>query len=121
HELPEKLDLDWYRKQARALLRAHASGDAEAQQRVHDALGEGSASALKLGDAQRVLAREHGFRNWAELKRWIETRTPEPHVGRIGRAPIKMYDERAEALQRAVEQGDTDARRRVQAHVARLR
>jgi hypothetical protein len=45
-----------------------------------------------------VIASEHGHRSWAEFRRWVETREPEPPVGRIGRRPVAWYEERALAL-----------------------
>jgi ankyrin repeat protein len=114
HELPQRLDLDWYRARARELLRSFRSADAEARSRV------GDRQRFVLADAQHVIAREHGYRNWAEFRRWVETRSPEPPVGRIGRAPLSTHDDRASALRSAVADGDADAVRRVRAHIPRL-
>jgi Ankyrin repeats (many copies) len=114
HELPQRLDLEWYRKRARELVLAYAAGDAEAHERV------GVRQRFKLSDAQHLIAVEHGYRNWAEFKRWLESRSPEPPVGRIGRAPLGMYSRRAEELVQAVAAGDADALRRVRHHVPRL-
>src|SRR5581483_3026632 len=92
HELPERLDLDWYRQRARELLRAYHANDADARERV------GTRDRFRLADAQHVIALEHGYRNWAEFKRWLQTRSPEPPVGRIGRAPLQSYHDRAQEL-----------------------
>jgi hypothetical protein len=115
HELPQRLDLDWYRTRARELLRAYRAGDKEAIERV------GPRERFVLADAQHVLAREHGYRNWADFKQWVETREPEPPVGRIGRTPIATYEERARGLVESIASGDEDSRRRVRAHVPRLK
>lgn len=118
HELPQRLDLEWYRKAAKELLRAARAGDAGSRQRVRDAIGV--REPLRLADAQRVLAVEHGFRGWPEFGRWVATREPEPPVGRIGRRPVEHYEEQARALAKAAGRGEDGAVRRVRAHVPRL-
>src|SRR5262249_31948806 len=67
-----------------------------------------------------VIALEHGFARWADFKRWVETREPEPKVGRIGRAPVSSYEERAERLAKQGRAGDADALRRGRHHVPKL-
>jgi len=119
HELPQRLDLDWYRKQAKDLLRAYVAGDADARARAQDALGQHH--RFVLSDAQHVIATEHGFARWADFKRWIETRAAEPPVGRIGRAPISMYEQRATTLVDQAHQSSADAIRRIRHHHPRLK
>jgi hypothetical protein len=119
HELPQRLDLTWYRKQAKDFLRAHTAGDAEARSRAQDALG--SHTRFALSDAQHVIATEHGFARWADFKRWIESRQPEPPVGRIGRAPIASYEHSATQLVEDARQNSADAIRRVSHHHPRLK
>jgi hypothetical protein len=116
HELPERLDLDWYRTRARELLRSLRAADPDAQARVRDVAGD--RTPIKLADAQHVIAVEHGFATWAEFKRWIETRQPEARVGRIGRAPLSSYEERAQHL--VEHASDEESIRRVRFHVPRL-
>jgi hypothetical protein len=118
HAFPRQLDLQWYRAQAHALLRDVHRADPEAQRRVADAVG--SRPALKLADTQRTIAREHGFAHWADFKHWVETRHPEPPVGRIGREPVAAYDQRARGLIEQVTRGEVDGLRRVRAWVPRL-
>jgi hypothetical protein len=98
HELPARLDLEWYRKQAKQLVRAWRKRDADAVERVEEALGQRAHARFGLTDAQWVIASEHGYRSWAEFKRWVETRSTEPPVGRIGRQPVAWYEERARTL-----------------------
>jgi hypothetical protein len=117
HELPAQLDLAWYRKQAKDLLRAHRDGEPDSRARVQEALGD--RDRFQLSDAQHVLAVEHGFRSWADFKRWVETREQEPKVGRIGRSPIAMYERRAQSLVDAYAKGEDGALRRVQVHLPR--
>jgi hypothetical protein len=118
HELPNRLDLNWYRAQAKALLRAYRSGDQDASERFTSAIG--SRPRISLVDAQHVIALEHGYARWGDFKAWLETRREEPPVGRIGRAPVAHYERRASELGDAVAAGDVDALRRVRAHVPRL-
>lgn len=98
HELPARLDLEWYRKQAKGLVRAWRDHDAEAVERVEEALGERAHERFGLTDAQWVIASEHGYRSWAEFRHWVEMRPSEPPVGRIGRRPVSWYEERARTL-----------------------
>src|SRR5262245_59198735 len=116
HELPERLDVEWYRTRARELLRSFNRSEPEALSRVREVVGD--RAPIKLADAQRVIAAEHGFRTWAEFKRWVESRAPEPRVGRIGRAPIASYEARAAEL--VAHAAEEDSIRRVRRHVARL-
>ena len=58
---PAHPDLEYYRKQAKHLQRTYATGDAAAQARVADVLGDRAAGRFLLSDAQFVLAQEHGI------------------------------------------------------------
>jgi hypothetical protein len=91
-ELPAHPDLEYYRKQAKHLLRSYEAGDAAARDRAAQAdflltgLRRGDpdalarlrahvpryaaatdASAAELRDARLVIAREVGFGTWREL------------------------------------------------------
>jgi hypothetical protein len=74
-ELPAHPNLEYYRKQAKHLQRTYATGDAAAQARVADMLGDRAAGRFLLSDAQFVLAQEHGFRTWAEFRAHIQSRS----------------------------------------------
>jgi ankyrin repeat protein len=65
-DLPARPHLDHLKHEAKALQKAFDAGEANAIQRVHDAIGH--TPALKLTDAQRVVAREYGFPTWARLR-----------------------------------------------------
>jgi hypothetical protein len=67
--LPERPDLDQLRRQARELLRAAASGDP----RAADRLGA-VAPHRTLAAAQLALAREYGFQSWTALKAEVARR-----------------------------------------------
>src|SRR3569833_1139958 len=78
--LPPSPNLQYYRKQAKALLRAHSSADPVAVERIrkwHPRLASSApeliaAHPLALADTQWVIAREAGFESWPRLKRQIE-------------------------------------------------
>jgi ankyrin repeat protein len=73
--LPSSPDLAHLRKQAKQLLRKVQGGDAAALGRVRSALprtGALAATALRLHDAQAVIAREHGFASWTALKARVD-------------------------------------------------
>ncbi len=58
--------LEYYRKQAKGLLKAAKSGDAAALERIHRYSAE-----LALNTAQLTIAREQGFASWSRFKRFI--------------------------------------------------
>lgn len=74
--LPDRLNLDHLKKQAKQLLRLYRSRDAAALARLRSALPAAAgvrddellSQELRLHDAQSCLAREHGFASWADLK-----------------------------------------------------
>jgi len=68
--LPPRPSLEQQRKQAKELLRALRDGDSGARERIRRHLPDRARPTL--ADAQFVLAREHGFRNWAALKAHAE-------------------------------------------------
>ena len=76
--LPPSPDFAYERKRAKALLREAHTGDAAAIARVAAHLPRlaGNAPALKLADAQFVIARERGFESWPKLKAHLEAILP---------------------------------------------
>ncbi len=82
--LPHHPDLEQLTRPARELLRAADSGDAAARARFRalPALARADDAALSrarpaLHDAQSVIAREHGFPSWNELRARVEELTLE--------------------------------------------
>jgi hypothetical protein len=65
--------VEYHRKQAKALVRGHHAGDAQAVRRAEAILGARARERFALSDAQHVIAREQGFRTWAELKHSVAT------------------------------------------------
>ena len=98
--LPSRPDLAHQRKLAKELLRAFRNGDPDAIARVRAALPD--KPAIGLGDAQFVLAREYGFRSWAEMKRHVET---------LPRSPATTPEDVIEAARAALGRDDVAALR----------
>ena len=69
--LPARPSLEQLRKRAKELLRAARAADSAALARLRAAGVD--RQPLRLADAQQVLAKELGFRHWAELRRNVET------------------------------------------------
>lgn len=70
-QLPERPHWGQLKKQAKTLLHDVRAGDADALARTG---GKPAASAFALHDAQRVIAREHGFASWTKLKAEVAAR-----------------------------------------------
>ena len=66
------LNLEYYRKQAKLLLKAGRSGDANAIERLNRYLPKPSSVFIPaLHDAQLTIAREQGFSSWPSFKAFI--------------------------------------------------
>jgi ankyrin repeat protein len=76
--LPRRPSFEHQQKLAKRLLRDVWAGDAEAIERVRAFLPAADPNALKLHDAQLVVARGYGFSSWLALKRKIESLTKSP-------------------------------------------
>ncbi|HEY3729034.1 MAG TPA: ankyrin repeat domain-containing protein [Solirubrobacteraceae bacterium] len=121
HTLSAVERLEYHRKSAKELLRAARAGQADAVDRLSEALGRLSGEP-RLADAQRAIAREHGHASWAAFRRDIERQADEPArtVARLGPvAPVGFEDDARELL-RNLASGDESARRRLRANVPRL-
>src|SRR5262245_55921263 len=96
-ELPPRPSLEHLRKQAKDLLRAIERGDPAALERAR-AAARPPGAALKLADAQHVVAAEYGFADWAALKHHVESLV-EPDPGPALVAAVRADDlARARAL-----------------------
>jgi hypothetical protein len=93
--LPARPSLEQLRKQARDLLRRARGGNEEAL--AHLAAGN---RRVTLADAQRAVARDHGFASWARLRSHVEALRP-PGLSR--------YERLAEELAAATMAGDGEA------------
>jgi ankyrin repeat protein len=81
-QLPERPNLEQLKKQAKSLLHAAREADRAALERFRalptltsKTVAELGAMHLALHDAQSVIAREHGFKSWNELREHVEERT----------------------------------------------
>ncbi len=70
HSEVVRLNLEYYRKQAKALLKASRSGDANAIERLYRYLPK-PPDVPALHDAQLTIAREQGFPSWPSFKAFI--------------------------------------------------
>jgi hypothetical protein len=118
--LPAHPDLEYYRKQAKHLLRSYETGDAAARARAADVLGDRAAGRFLLSDAQFVLAQEHGFRTWAEFRADIQS------LSATGGRPVSRlwgtagtFASHADALLTELRRGDPGALQRLRAYVPR--
>jgi hypothetical protein len=120
-ELPADPDVEYYRKQAKHLQRAHATGDAAAQARVADVLGDRAAGRFLLSDAQFVLAQEHGFRTWAEFRAHVESQssTGDRPVSRLMGLGPGHYASMAEVLLTDLDRNAPGTLQRLRAYVPR--
>ena len=67
---PPNINLEFLRKEAKALLKRCRAGDAQTTTRINAQLPrQPGAADMKLAAVQHALARELGFANWAALKR----------------------------------------------------
>src|SRR5437016_6357117 len=84
-ELPDRPNLDQYKKQAKELVKAAKAGDAGSfvlMREHHPRLKHVSDDELRrtkfaLADAQLIVARSHGFESWPKFATHIETITSE--------------------------------------------
>ncbi len=109
--LPPVPDVEQQRKLAKELLRAFRAGDADAQARVRTQLPD--KPRITLADAQLTLAREYGFRSWAELRRHIESVRRANAAQTAGPDRSGPAAELVESMRRAVESGDAGGLRRL--------
>ena len=121
HTLPAVERVEHHRKSAKELLRAARAGQVDALSRLRGALGD-LPGELRLADAQRAIAREHGHASWASFRRDLERQVDEPvrSVARLGPVDPARFEQAANRLLRTLASGDTRARERLRAHVPRL-
>ena len=76
-QLPGAPNLAHLKKQAKDLRRGYGRDEPEAVARVAAILPDHRRTALRLSDAQRVVAREYGFASWPALKTLVEWKSTE--------------------------------------------
>jgi hypothetical protein len=120
-ELPARPNLEYYRKQAKHLHRTYMAGDAGAEARAAEVLGDRAAERFLLSDAQIVLAQEHGFPSWTEFRAHVERRstTEDRPVSRLWGSGPGTYASMADALLVDLRRNDPGALQRLRAYVPR--
>ncbi|HEX3956184.1 MAG TPA: ankyrin repeat domain-containing protein [Trebonia sp.] len=118
---PAHPDLEYYRKQAKHLLRSYEAGDAAARDRAAEVLGGRAAGRFLLSDAQFVLAQEHGFRTWAEFRAGIQSQrtTGDRPVHHLWGGGFAEYATWADTLLTELRRGAPGALARLRAQVPR--
>src|SRR5450631_830138 len=71
HSEAIRLNIEYYRKQAKALLKAVRSADPGAFERFSRQAVQFDSAAPKLQDAQLALAREQGFPSWPRFRAFL--------------------------------------------------
>ena len=100
--LPPRPNLEFERKQAKALLRRLRAGDPEARDRArsrHAGFRNATPDVPALSDAQLIIAREYGFSSWPRLIQYFTTLERETASNRSlnGFEPDR-YDQRVQSL-----------------------
>lgn len=96
--LPARPSLESLRKQARKLTRDVAGGSGDAIARVQAHLPDARLPSLSLRDAQLVIAREYGFRGWADLVAEVHVRAGQRLQWAASRAQALIHDDDVEKL-----------------------
>ncbi len=97
--IPVRPNLEFYRKQARALLKSVQSDDPAAIRRVRTHLPRySSGSRFLLSDAQWVLARENGAANWPKFRQELEARAAVPDPSAPDELPVAALTESTTAV-----------------------
>jgi exonuclease VII large subunit len=124
---PRIADLKGQRTQADQLRKAYEAGEPYARLRVHEVMKDRAAKKLTAKDAQHVLAVEHGFSDWTELRKGLaeeDVRSPQYRpvfrLSTSGTDDAGMYEDLARQLQESYAAGDESAARRVQAQLPRV-
>ena len=79
--LPTNPDLEYLKKEAKALRALHKQGDPSCcgRIRLYDTSNKNKSDAdiltthFSINDAQRIIAREYGYSSWATLKEYVES------------------------------------------------
>jgi ankyrin repeat protein len=119
HSLPSRPNIEFYRKQAKTLLKAARSGDAGALARLHKAR-KALPKEPALHDAQLAIARENGFASWPSFHAHVvdlggASKRFRPHV-----RDFKWYEERVAGIIGAQQAGIAGAMDSIRRSIPRL-
>jgi hypothetical protein len=104
-QLPVKPNLEHLREQAKELLRSVQQGDTAATELFRSLVSFSAPAALKLADAQHVIARDYGFATWPKLKEHVESLARQRQPGEMLSSAIRDQD--AEKTARLLEEHPT--------------
>ena len=93
--LPPSPSLEYERKAAKALLRRLRAGDPAALARArarHPAVEASNPTAVRLADAQLVIAREYGFTSWPRLVHYFDAVERQRHAHRRPAFEREFYE-----------------------------
>jgi ankyrin repeat protein len=112
--LPASPSLEQQRKRAKDLLKAARAGDSAALQRFarsHPRLGASPTlrDAVRLADAQWVIAREYGFTSWARLKAHVDALSGKAPLRRPFETDPQYYRDRAAGMLSVFATGEPNA------------
>src|SRR2546428_806921 len=93
-QLREHPDLDQLKRQAKELLQAFVSGEADAVAEVRAHYLDADPATFALHDAQLALARAYGYDSWPKLKAYVDGVT----VRRLADAVRKGHIEQVRAM-----------------------
>ncbi len=100
--LPPQPNLEFEKKEAKALLRRLRAGDSEARARArarHPAIDASAPARIRLADAQLVIAREYGFTSWPRLVRYFgDVHRQRLNHGSVQYLPRDFLDESVRGL-----------------------
>jgi ubiquinone/menaquinone biosynthesis C-methylase UbiE len=112
--LPKKPNLEFLKKQAKALRASHKQGDVSSCARIRKfdtAFKTKTDAAILSGkfstnDAQRVVAREYGYTSWATLKHFVESLDLPAYHGVADKtayhqAIVESYDKRSKVYDKS--------------------
>lgn len=109
YQLPPNPNLVYLKKQAKALHKQLKAGDPTAAARYRQSHPQGEKlTTPKLSDAQLIIAREHGFTSWPQLKHFVE-RVRSRALHRPFETDIGYYDGRAFGLHSVYQTGQSRA------------
>jgi hypothetical protein len=110
--LPANPNIEYERKEAKALLRRLHAADADGLSRVRSAhpiaLRDRSPAQLQLSDAQHVIAREYGFASWPKLVAYFDEMERHRNAPRHNSSDdgADRFEERARNFVRRHQRGD---------------
>src|SRR5688572_19677572 len=105
---PSRINLEFYRKQAKSLLKSARAGDAESIARLRRNVPRLSGAAplnVALNDAQLAIARENGFASWPKFQASLAGTDKRPRKFRPHVREFKWYEERVPGVMSMLKSG----------------